>query len=189
MTNIQTKHLSSVIENHTQDMTGKVVAVTGTTSGTDGRVVSHTSMARLGGPQEAQYFAKTGGDLGGDGTEEENASFQGPRWARYHQSKLANCTFTFELKAQLESHGISNVKAMIAHPGLASTSLQVTTAETGGMDLDGGLMSNAQSAEDGALGIIRACADPEGSSSPDGGDGTMPWGTPMGRRRMPVPGA
>jgi hypothetical protein len=24
-----------------------------------------------------------------------------------------------------------------------------------------------------------------GSSSPDGGDDTMPWGTPMGRRRMP----
>ncbi|MFT5434761.1 MAG: NAD(P)-dependent dehydrogenase (short-subunit alcohol dehydrogenase family), partial [Myxococcota bacterium] len=279
MTNIQTQHLNSVIANHTHDMTGRVVAVTGTTSGTgyvcarelaklgahvlllnreserataalarlqaevpsgrfaavvcdlqdfasvrraaqqirdehevldvlcnnagvmalpdratgdgydvqmqtnsispflltaelfpllkgstDGRVVNHTSMARLGAPQEAQFFAKTGGDLGGDGTDEENASFQGPRWARYHQSKLANCTFTFGLKAQLEDRAINNVKVMIAHPGLASTSLQVTTAETGGMDLDGGLMSSAQSAEDGALGIIRACADPEAQS-------------------------
>ena len=53
---------------------------------------------------------------------------------------------------------------MIAHPGLASTSLQVTTAESGGMSVGGEFMSNAQSAEDGALGIIRACADPEAQS-------------------------
>ena len=279
MTKIETKHLSSVIENHTQNMSGKVVAITGTTSGTgyvcarelaklgahvlllnreserataalarlqaevpggrfeavacdlqdfgsvrqaasriaeahpvldvlcnnagvmalpdhatvdgydvqmqtnsisaflltkelfpllqksvDGRVVSHTSMARLGPPHEAKFFAKTGGDLGGDGTDEENASFAGPRWARYHQSKLANCTFTYGLKAKLEARGVDNVKAMIAHPGLASTSLQVTTAETGGMSLGGSFMSQAQSAEDGALGIIRACADPEAQS-------------------------
>jgi hypothetical protein len=35
MTNpIETLHLDEVIKNHTQDMTGKVVAITGTTSGT-----------------------------------------------------------------------------------------------------------------------------------------------------------
>ena len=35
MTNeITTLHLDEVIENHSQDMTGKVVAITGTTSGT-----------------------------------------------------------------------------------------------------------------------------------------------------------
>ena len=32
------------------------------------------------------------------------------------------------------------------------------------MDLSGGFMAQAQSAEDGALGILRACADPEASS-------------------------
>lgn len=279
MTDIPTKHLNGVIEQHTQNMTGKVVAITGTTSGTgyvcarelaklgarvlllnresersaaalaelrrevpeasfdaiacdlqsfesvrnaakqiqekhpvldvlcnnagvmalpdratgdgydvqmqtnsisaflltkelfsllrkseDGRVVNHTSMARLGPPHEAKYFAKTGGDLGGDGTEEENAKFAGPRWSRYHQSKLANATFTYGLKQKLEEHGIANVKVLLAHPGLAKTKLQVTTSETGGMDLNAGFMAQAQSAEDGALGILRACADPKATS-------------------------
>lgn len=127
----------------------------------DARVVSQTSMARLGGPQAARYFAKAGGDLGGDGTAEQNASFSGPRWERYHQTKLANCTFTYELKRRLEAAGKTNVKPMIAHPGLSRTNLQVTTADSGGMELKGEFMGNAQSAEDGATGILRACADPE----------------------------
>jgi hypothetical protein len=56
---------------------------------------------------------------------------------------------------------ITNVKALLAHPGLAATGLQTTTAETGGMDLNSRFMAQAQSAEDGALGIVRACADPQ----------------------------
>ena len=279
MSEIETKHLGNVIENHTRDMTGKVVAITGTTSGTgyvcarelaklgahvlllnresersaaalakleqevpngkltavtcdlqdfdsvraaaqrineehdvldvlcnnagvmalpdratkdgydvqmqtnsispflltkelfpllkkskDGRIVNHTSMARLGAPHEAKYFAKQGGDLGGDGTEEENAAFEGPRWQRYHQTKLANCTFTYGLQKKLEENQIGNVKVLLAHPGLAATNLQTTTAGTGGMDLGSGFMANAQTAEDGALGIIRGCADPEAQS-------------------------
>lgn len=130
----------------------------------DGRVVNHSSMARLGSPLEARYFEKRGGDLGGDGTEQENASFGGPRWERYHQTKLANCAFTYGLKQRLEARGITNVKALLAHPGLALTNLAATTAETGGMDLDSPLMQSAQSAEDGALGILRGCADPEAES-------------------------
>ena len=130
----------------------------------DGRVVNHTSAARLGPPHEAKFFGKNGGNLGGEGTDAENAAFDGPRWARYHQSKLANCTFTYGLKQKLEDAGVSNLKVIIAHPGLAATSLQTTTAETGGMDLEGGFMSQAQSPEDGALGIIRACADPSAQS-------------------------
>jgi NAD(P)-dependent dehydrogenase (short-subunit alcohol dehydrogenase family) len=279
MSDIQTQHLGSVIERHTQDMTGKVVAITGTTSGTgyvcarelaklgahvlllnrgsersttalaklerevpdgrftsvtcdlqdfdsvrraarhirekhdvlhvlcnnagvmalpdratkdgydvqmqtnsispflltkelfpllrkskEGRIVNHTSMARLGAPHDAKYFAKRGGDLGGDGTEEENAAFEGPRWERYHQTKLANCTFTYGLQNKLEENQIGNVKVLLAHPGLAATNLQSTTARTGGMDLSSNFMANAQTAEDGALGIIRACADPEARS-------------------------
>ncbi len=277
--NIETKHLQSLIEQHTQDMSGKVVAITGTTSGTgyvcaremaklgaevvllnreserstralkqlqadvpgasfvaitcdlqdfdsvraagaalreryetidvlcnnagvmalpdqatkdgydvqmqtnclshflltkeifgliarsaDGRVVNHTSMARLGAPLAPEYFGKNGGNLGGDGTETENLSFAGPRWARYHQTKLGNCAFTYGLKQRCEAAGLSSVKTMIAHPGLAATSLQTTTAETGGMASDSPLMSKAQSAEDGALGIIRGCADPSAQS-------------------------
>lgn len=126
----------------------------------EARIVNHSSMARLGGPLEAQYFEKKGGQLGGDGTEEENARFRGPRWARYHQTKLANCTFTYGLKEKLEAAGIKNVLPLLAHPGLAATNLQVTTAATGGMDANSDFMQQAQSAEDGAAGIIRAAMDP-----------------------------
>lgn len=128
------------------------------------RVVNHSSMARLGPPLEPKYFAKRGGDLGGDGTVEENASFSGPRWARYHQTKLANCAFTYGLAERLAAAGVTSVQVFLAHPGLAATSLQTTTAETGGMDMGGGFMSQAQSAEDGAAGIIRACVDPQAES-------------------------
>ena len=130
----------------------------------DARIVNHTSMARLGPPLEARYFGKNGGSLGGDGTDEENATFAGPRWARYRQTKLANCAFTYELKRRLDAKGIAHVKVLLAHPGLATTNLQVTTAQTGGMELEGDFMKQAQSAEDGALGILRACADPEVAS-------------------------
>ncbi|GAB5410561.1 MAG: oxidoreductase [Balneolaceae bacterium] len=278
-TSIPTKHLENVIKNHTQDMSGKVVAITGTTSGTgyvcaremgklgatvlllnresdrstaslaqlkeeasegsfrhitcdlqdfesvrnaieeikssfnvlnvlcnnagvmalpayttkdgydvqmqtncishflltnglfpllknsdEGRVVNHSSMARLGADLEMKYFQPNRDDLGEDGTEEENLSFQGPRWYRYRQTKLANCAFTYGLKEKMEDHGIRNIKTMIAHPGLAATQLQVTTAKHGGMERGGEFMNNAQSPEDGATGIIRCCADPNAES-------------------------
>ena len=126
----------------------------------EARIVNHSSMARLGPPLESKYFEKKGGDLGGDGTEAENFGFQGPRWARYHQTKLANCAFTYGLKNKLEAANITNVIPLVAHPGLAQTNLQVTTAVTGGMEGDSELMTRAQSAEDGATGIIRSSMDP-----------------------------
>lgn len=130
----------------------------------EARVVNHSSMARLGGPLSAEYFGPNGGNLGGDGTEEENMSFRGPRWERYHQTKLANCAFTYGLKNRLEAAGITNVKSLVAHPGLALTNLQVTTAADGGMDGDSDFMNRAQTAEDGATGIIRAAMDPAANS-------------------------
>ncbi len=131
---------------------------------TEARIVNHSSMARLGGPLNMNYFEKKGGNLGGNGTEEENLSFQGPRWERYHQTKLANATFTYGLKKKLEEKNITNVIPLLAHPGLAQTSLQVTTAADGGMDGNSDLMNQAQSAEDGATGIIRASMDKEAKS-------------------------
>ncbi len=128
------------------------------------RVVNHSSMARLGGPLSMEYFEKKGGNLGGDGTDEENASFRGPRWERYHQTKLANCAFTYGLKKKFEENGIDNIIPLLAHPGLALTNLQVTTAADGGMDNSGDFMLQGQSAEDGATGIIRAAMDPEAQS-------------------------
>ncbi len=128
----------------------------------DARIVNHSSMARLGGPLEEKYFGKNGGNLGGDG--EPGGGFGGPRWDRYHQTKLANCAFTYGLHNRLKASGISNVKALVAHPGLAATQLQVTTGKDGGMDAESEFMNQAQSPEDGALGIIRCCMDPEAKS-------------------------
>jgi len=128
------------------------------------RIVNHSSMARLGPPLEAQYFEARGGNLGGDGTEAENQSFQGPRWARYHQTKLANAAFTYGLKKKLEEAKITHILPLLAHPGLALTNLQVTTAADGGMEGNSDFMNQAQTAEDGATGIIRAAMDPEAKS-------------------------
>ncbi|MCP4809947.1 MAG: SDR family NAD(P)-dependent oxidoreductase [Proteobacteria bacterium] len=130
----------------------------------DARIVNHTSQARLGPPLEARYFGPNGGDLGGDGTPEEAAAFSGERWARYHQTKLANCAFTYGLKERADAAGLTGVKVLIAHPGLSLTNLQHTTAATGGMVANHPFMENAQTAEDGALGILRACADPAARS-------------------------
>lgn len=127
----------------------------------EARIVNHSSMARLGGPLVADYFEKKGGQLGGDGSEEENQGFQGPRWERYHQTKLANAVFTYGLKKKLEEARISNVIPLLAHPGLSATNLQITTASDGGMDSNAEFMNRAQSAEDGATGIIRATMDQE----------------------------
>jgi len=130
----------------------------------EARIVNHSSMARLGPPLEPQYFEANGGNLGGDGTEEENMSFKGPRWLRYHQTKLANAAFTYGLKQKLEAANITNIIPLLAHPGLALTQLQVTTAKDGGMEAGGDFMNKAQTAEDGATGIIRAAMDPAAKS-------------------------
>ena len=139
------------------------------------RIVNHSSMARLGGPLAGKYFEKKGGNLGGDGTEEQNLSFQGPRWERYHQTKLANATFTYGLKKKLAEANISHVLPLLAHPGLAKTELQVTSAAAGGMDGNAEFMNMAQSAEDGATGIIRAAMDPNAKSGDFFGPSGQGW--------------
>ncbi len=128
----------------------------------EGRIVNHSSMARLGGPLKMEYFGKNGGNLGGDeAPATETPGLRGPRWERYHQTKLANAVFTYGLKNRLEESKTSNIISLLAHPGLARTNLQVTTAEDGGMDIKSEFMNQAQSAEDGACGIIRAAMGPE----------------------------
>ena len=93
----------------------------------------------------------------------------------YHQTKLANCTFTYGLKQKLEEANIKNIIPLLAHPGLAKTSLQVTTAADGGMEGNAELMTMAQSAEDGATGIIRAAMDPNVSSGDFFGPSGQGW--------------
>jgi NAD(P)-dependent dehydrogenase (short-subunit alcohol dehydrogenase family) len=49
------------------------------------------------------------------------------KWAAYGQSKLANLLFTFELDRRARAAG-SDVVAVAAHPGYASTHLQATSS-------------------------------------------------------------
>jgi NAD(P)-dependent dehydrogenase (short-subunit alcohol dehydrogenase family) len=119
-------------------------------------VANHSSEARSaqGKNIDAKYFEKNGGNLGGNGA---SMFFGGARWVRYQQSKLANSVFT---KALADHFGDSGIKATCAHPGLASTNLQVSTASDGGMGSGMWFMRWAQSQEDGAMSITAACFDP-----------------------------
>lgn len=121
----------------------------------DARIVNHSSVARFGVKKlEKKYLEKNGGNLGGDGS--RMMPFPGGRWVRYSQTKLANAAFTACLHEKLQAKK-SNIKAVVAHPGLAITDLQTTTVKDGGM---GGwftsfFMKSGQTQEDGALGIIK----------------------------------
>ena len=131
---------------------------------TGARIINHSSMARLWDPLEMKYFEKNGWNLWGDEADDAPQGFRGPRWARYHQSKLANAVFTYALKNKLQEADISNIIPLLAHPGLARTNLQIITEKDGWMDASWEFMNQAQSAEDGATGIIRATMDKEAKS-------------------------
>eukprot|EP00924_Labyrinthula_sp_SR-Ha-C_P011032 snap_masked-scaffold_33-processed-gene-3.6-mRNA-1 protein AED:0.06 eAED:0.07 QI:0/-1/0/1/-1/1/1/0/340 len=125
------------------------------------RIVNHSSGARLHpkGELKREYFGKNAGNLGGNGA---SMIFGGARWVRYKQSKLANSVFTKALKQKLEESG-SKVIAACGEPGLASTELQSTTTKKGGLGnfFTTMLMKFSQSAEDGALSIIKCMFDGE----------------------------
>lgn len=122
------------------------------------RIVHHSSGARrfpsvaLG----ADYLGRNGGNLGGDGA---SMLCGGARWQRYHQTKLANSVFTLALRDRLAARH-PRVLALAAAPGLAATNLQVTTATQGGMS-ETWIMRWAQSAEDGAIPLIKCVASPD----------------------------
>ncbi len=120
----------------------------------EARVVNHSSIARMSPSKElkGEYLEKNGGKLGGDGA---SLFLGGARWKRYNQSKLANAAFTAALHEKLQKKG-SKVKALVAHPGLANTELQVRSVKEGGMGRfsTGILMGMGQSMEDGAMGIL-----------------------------------
>jgi len=125
----------------------------------EARVVNHSSGARTQGNKklEAKYLGKNGGNLGGN--ESGCTPFSGNRWVRYQQSKLANVVFTYALDDKLKAAN-SKVKALVAHPGLSATNLQVSTAGDGGMGhgFTDWLMRNmAQSGEDGTVPLLTCC--------------------------------
>ena len=82
------------------------------------------------------------------------------RWKRYSQTKLANAVFTACLSEKLNNIN-SNIKVLVAHPGLSVTDLQHTTIIDGGMDpwMTSQMMKGGQTKEDGAIGIIKCMTD------------------------------
>ena len=129
----------------------------------EARIVNHSSIARKQVKNlEPAYLQKNGGNLGGNGA---SMFFNGGRWVRYGQTKLANAAFTACLHEKLQAKG-SKVRALVAHPGLAETDLQSTTVKDGGMGewFTKQLMKMGQSREDGALGILSCIAHPDARS-------------------------
>ena len=123
----------------------------------EARIVNHSSIARFGTKKlEGKYFEKRGGDLGGNGSNMLLSMIipQG-RWTRYAQTKLANAAFTACLHEKFQYKNL-NIKALVAHPGLAMTDLQSSTIKDGGMGafMTSKMMSGGQTMEDGAIGIL-----------------------------------
>jgi NAD(P)-dependent dehydrogenase (short-subunit alcohol dehydrogenase family) len=160
---MQTNHLSHFL------LTGELMPLLEKAAGESGeaRVVNHSSIARMAPSKTLmdRFLEPRGGDLGGNGSGFQNAMMRGPRWLRYNQSKLANCAFTAALHARLQAQD-SHVKALVAHPGLANTNLQVTSVEKGGMGkaITGLFMRMSQSPEDGTMGILSAMCLPDAKS-------------------------
>ncbi len=82
------------------------------------------------------------------------------RWRAYYRSKLANLLFTYEMHRRLKQARIENIASLAAHPGVARTNLAT------GMGFVGRLLKPIaalfiQSAQMGALPILRAATDPD----------------------------
>ena len=129
----------------------------------EARVVNHSSMVRFGSPLKVDYFEpNSGGKLGGNGG--NSVFMNGARWERYHQTKLANAAYSYELSERFRKMSTDNgtLKAMCAAPGLSSTNLQLNTKANNGMsDFSMLFMKLSQSAKDGTLPLLAACFHPD----------------------------
>ncbi len=168
---MQTNHLSHFL------LTKELMPLLQSAAASSGeaRVVNHSSVARMAPSKtlRADHLEKNGGQLGGDGSKLQNMMFNGPRWIRYNQSKLANAAFTAALHNRLQGSG-SAVKALVAHPGLSNTHLQKTSVKEGGMGsfFTDQFMRFSQSPEDGAMGILSCMCLPEAQSGQFYGPGS-----------------
>ena len=82
------------------------------------------------------------------------------RWRAYGRSKLANLLFTYELQRRLDNAEIQHVKSLAAHPGVSRTNIAQGLGVIGKIAMPvAGLFF--QSAQMGALPILRAATDPE----------------------------
>lgn len=117
-----------------------------------GRVVSVSSVA-----------ASTARGVDLRGLESSGAQARDRRWRSYAESKLANLLFTNELARRLPSAAGSRT-SVAAHPGLAATEITQTGMSIGhpvlGRLLTRAIRPGLQSAQAGALPILRAALDP-----------------------------
>lgn len=132
----------------------------------DARIVQHSSIARDENPGDKMlqenYFTlkEKDGMLGGD--MKDAVYMQGPQWIRYSQTKLANSVFCQTLHEKLSAAGEANtILSLCAHPGVARTNLADNLDYGLVMQVIWGLMQALvlQSAEDGAMGLLKAMMD------------------------------
>ena len=131
--------------------------------GGDARIVNHSSIGRFYTPNkglEEKYFGPNGGDLGGNA----RGFMSGASFYRYFQTKLANSVFTYALAEKLDASN-SKVRAICCHPGGSDTNL-ADHMMSFPMSLLVRIVSPfvAQSAEDGAMGLIMGMMDPKAES-------------------------
>ena len=131
----------------------------------EARVVNHSSNARKAPylSLRERFLERNGGQLLGS----VDAIKLGG-WVRYQQSKLANVVFTYAMHARLQATG-SRVRALVCHPGGATTALMPPTAEKGIMKQGlAGLLRQtflsmshliSQSTEDGSMPLLQCCCD------------------------------
>ena len=109
------------------------------------RVVSQSSLAaKMSSALKKECFEKA----------PKCTSWTKSTWDVYGQTKLSNLVFTEALQTRLNDAGITNVLAVAAHPGIAATELQVTTAKNPGRGA-----SSFQLALLGKSGIFQSEAD------------------------------
>lgn len=160
---MQTNHLSHFLL--TAELYPLLVAEADATG--DARIVSHTSVGRKWVANkclERKYLERNGGNLGGNDFEILGGG--GPSYHRYFQSKLANSVFSNALHAKLQAKH-SKVRSIAAHPGGAATSMAHKVKI--GRFLEFLLTQVAiplfmQSAEDGAMGLLKAMTHPDAES-------------------------
>lgn len=149
-------------------LTARLLALLVATEGS--RVVTVTSTARLFGKpvDPSNPHLEDGYD----------------KWRAYGQSKLANVHFALGLEDRLRAAGSPTI-SLVAHPGLATTNLQVNTAREGGGDSSERMARRyGMPAADGALPQLRAATDPGATGGELYAPRWVNWGPPVRRPLM-----
>eukprot|EP00534_Pseudo-nitzschia_fraudulenta_P002647 CAMPEP_0201122516 /NCGR_PEP_ID=MMETSP0850-20130426/6137_1 /ASSEMBLY_ACC=CAM_ASM_000622 /TAXON_ID=183588 /ORGANISM="Pseudo-nitzschia fraudulenta, Strain WWA7" /LENGTH=348 /DNA_ID=CAMNT_0047389223 /DNA_START=58 /DNA_END=1104 /DNA_ORIENTATION=- len=136
----------------------------------DARIVQHSSIAREGAAEtglEAPCLTKQEADGMLGGTKEGGSmTMEGPQFSRYSQTKLANTVFCHALNDKLQASNKTKILSLSAHPGVSVTNLadHLMPGWTGKMIMAiFRAMGRFQSAEDGAMGILRCAMAPPDS--------------------------